>query len=55
MTNFIGGVSPVITVTKWHDIQKGEFFYDLYLNGKVEGRYSLEELTKKFQEVMFDV
>lgn len=55
MTRFIGGVSPVITVTKWHDIEKGEMFYDLYINGKVDGRYTLDELTKRFQEVLMDV
>lgn len=55
MTRFIGGTSPVITVTKWHDIEKREMFYDLYLNGHVEGRYTLEELTKKFQEILYDV
>lgn len=54
MTRFIGGTSPVITVTKWHDTEKGEFFYDLYINGHVEGRYSLEEITKKFQEVLYN-
>ena len=55
MARFIGGVSPVITVTKWHDLETGEIFYDLYVNGKVEGRYTLPEITKKFQEVLFDV
>ena len=52
---FIGGTSPVITVTKWHDIEAGEIFFDLYLNGKVDGRYNLSELMKRIQEVLFDV
>lgn len=52
---FIGGTSPVITVTKWHDIETGEVWYDLYLNGKVDGRYSLTELNRRFQEVIFNV
>ena len=55
MARFIGGVSPVITVTKWHDLETGEIFYDLYLNGKVDGRYNLDSLTKKIQEVLFEV
>lgn len=52
---FVGGVSPVMTVTKWHDIEKGEISYDLYLNGKVDGRYNLDSLTKRIQEVMMEV
>jgi hypothetical protein len=56
MTRFIGGTSPVITVTRWHDLEKGEFSYDLYLNGKVDGRYNLSDLTKRLQEVLiYDV
>lgn len=54
-TRFIGGTSPVITVTKWHDLKERTVLYDLYINGKVEGRYTLEGLTKRFQEVMLDV
>lgn len=52
---FIGGTSPVITVTKWHDTESGDISYDLYLNGKVDGRYNLDSLTKRIQEVMLDV
>ena len=55
MARFIAGQTPQISVTKWHDLQTGQMFYDLYLNGKVEGRYTLEGLIKKFQEVVFDV
>ena len=54
-TRFIGGTSPVITVTKWHDLETGEFFFDLYINGKIEGRYQFSELSKKFQELMLEV
>lgn len=52
---FIGGTSPVITVTKWHDLETGEFFFDLYINGKIDGRYQFTELSKKFQELMLEV
>ena len=52
---YLGGTSPVIGITKWHDLKTGEFFFDLYLNGKVEGRYSFSELTKKLQEVVLDI
>lgn len=52
---FIGGTSPVITVTKWHDTESGDISYDLYLNGKVDGRYNLDSLTKRIQEVVMDV
>ena len=55
MPRFIGGTSPVITVTKWHDLEERTMYYDLYINGKVEGRYTLEEITKKFQEVLYDI
>lgn len=41
---FIGGTSPVIGITKWHDLKTGEFFFDLYLNGKVDGRYNFTDL-----------
>ena len=52
---FIGATAPVITVTKWHDLEERSVLYDLYLNGKVDGRYTLEGLTKRIQEVMLDV
>ena len=55
MTRFIGGTSPNISVTKWHDIEEGVFFYDLYLNGKIEGRFTLSELMKKIEEILYDV
>ena len=29
--------------------------YDLNLNGKVDGCYTLEQLTKRIQEVLLDV
>lgn len=52
---FIGAAAPVISITKWHDTQEGTVYYDLYLNGKVDGRYKLDSLTKRIQEVMLDV
>ena len=54
-TRFIGGNSPIISITKWHDLQTGEFYFDLYLNGKVEGRYNFSSLTKRLQEVMLEI
>lgn len=54
-TCFLGGTSPIISVTKWHDLETGEFFFDLYLNGKVDGRYTFSELTMKLQEVMLEI
>ena len=54
-TRYIGGTSPIISVTKWHDLETGEFYFDLYINGKIDGRYSFSELTKKFQELMLEV
>lgn len=52
---FICGTGPVITITKCHDLERREMLYDLYLNGKIEGRYTLPEITKKFQEVLYDI
>ena len=52
---FIGGSSPVITVTKWHDIEAHEMSYDLYINGKVDGRYDLKGLMARIEEVIFNV
>lgn len=52
---FVGGTSPVITITKWHDLKTGEFFFDLYLNGKVDGRYQFSELFKRLQEVVLEI
>ena len=54
-TRFIGGTGPIISVTKWHDLKTGEFWFDLYLNGKVEGRYNFSGLMKKLQEVVLDI
>lgn len=53
-TRFVAGTSPIITVTKWHDLETGEMFYDLYINGHVDNRYTLSELTKKFQEILIN-
>lgn len=55
MARFIAGQTPNLSVTKWHDLQKEEMFYDLYVNGKIEGRYNLEQLQKKIAEIIFDV
>lgn len=52
---FIGAAAPIISITKWHDTKEGEIYYDLYLNGKVDGRYDLEGLKQRFLEVMMDV
>lgn len=52
---FAAGNSPVLSVTKWHDLETGEVFYDLYINGKIDNRYSLEGITKKFQELLWEV
>lgn len=51
-TRFIAGNSPIFSVTKWHDLQTGEFMYDLYINGRIDNRYTLTELTKKLQEIL---
>ena len=52
---FVGGTSPVIGITKWHDLKTGEFFFDLYLNGKVDGRYKFTDLNKRLQEVVLEI
>ena len=52
---FIGATAPIMSITKWHDIEDHTMLYDLYLNGKVDGRYTLSELTKRIQEVLIDV
>ena len=52
---FVGGSSPVISITKWHDLKTGEFWFDLYLNGKVDGRYHFDQLFKRLQEVALDI
>ena len=52
---FVGSTSPVIGITKWHDLKTGEFFFDLYLNGKVDGRYQFTDLQKRLQEVVLDI
>ena len=54
-TRFIGAMAQVITVYKWHDLQEHTMMYDLNLNGKVDGRYTLSELMKRIQEVLIDV
>ena len=54
-TRFIGATSPVITFTKWHDTENKIIYYDLYLNGKVDGRYTLTEFQKRMVEIAYDV
>lgn len=55
MARFIAGQTPNISVTKWHDLQEQKMFYDLYINGKVDGRYNLDQLQKKILEIIMDV
>lgn len=55
MARFVAGQTPNISVTKWHDLQDQTMFYDLYINGKVEGRYNLENLNKRILEIIHDV
>lgn len=52
---FVGGTSPIISITKWHDLKTGEFWFDLYINGKVQGRYNFSGLQKKLQEVILEI
>lgn len=52
---FVGGTSPIISITKWHDLKAGEFWFDLYVNGKVEGKYNFSGVLKKIQEVILDI
>ena len=55
MARFIAGQTPNFSVTKWHDLQEQKMFYDLYINGKIDGRYRLESLQKRIMEVIYDV
>ena len=55
MTRFIGATAPVITVTKCHDLEEGIIWYDLYLDGKFQGRFQFSDIMKKIQEVLYDV
>ena len=55
MARFVAGQTPQMAVTKWHDLQEQKMFYDLYINGKIDGRYSLEGLQKRFMEVVYNV
>ena len=52
---FVGASSEIISITKWHDLKTGEFWFDLYIHGKVIGRYNFECLFKKLQEVVLDI
>ena len=52
---FVRGTSPIISITKWHDLKTGESWFDLYVNGKVEGRYNFSGLQKKLQEVILEI
>ena len=52
---FVGATSQVISFTKWHDLKTGEFWFDIYVNGKVDGRYDFSGATKRFQELMMEV
>ncbi len=55
MARFIAGQTPNLSVTKWHDLQEQKMFYDLYVNGKIEGRFNLEQLQKRILEIIMDV
>ena len=52
---FVGATSEVVTFTKWHDLKTGEFWFDVYVNGKVKGRYNFTELTKAIQEIVLEI
>ena len=52
---FVGSNSEIISITKWHDLKTGEFWFDLYIHGNVIGRYNFEGLFKKLQEVVLDI
>lgn len=52
---FIGATGPVITFTKCHDLQERVMYYDLFLDGKFSGRYTLSEIMKKIQEVLIEL
>ena len=54
-TRFVAGTSPVLMVTKWHDLEQQIMFYDLYINGKIDNRYNLEGLMQRINEVVFDI
>lgn len=55
MKNVIGATSPQVSFTKVHDLDDGNMYYFLYINGKFIGCFNFEKMTKKFQEVMLDV
>lgn len=55
MARFVAGQTPNLSVTKWHDLQEQKMFYDLYINGKIEGRYNLDQLQKRILEIVMDV
>ena len=52
---FVGTSSEVVTFTKWHDLKTGEFWFDLYVNGKVDGRYDFSGAVKRWQELLLEV
>ena len=54
-SRFVGSSSEIISFTKWHDLKTGEFWFDLYVAGKVVGRYNFEGLFKKLQEVVLEI
>ena len=55
MIRFIQGQSPTIGIVKCHDIEQCEMLYDLFLDGKIAGRYTFPELIKKLQEVINEI
>ena len=55
MARYVAGQTPNLSVTKWHDLLEEKMFYDLYVNGKIDGRYNLEHLQKRILEIIMDV
>ena len=55
INRFIGAAGPVITFTKCHDIQEHVMYYDIFVNGKFDGRSVLEEALKRIEEVLYEV
>ena len=52
---FIGATSPVITFTKCHDLKENVMYYDLFINGKFDGRYLFKECIRRVEEVLYEL
>ena len=55
INRFFGAAGPVITFTKCHDTQEHLMYYDLFLNGKFDGRYLLDDFLKRIEEVAYEL